>query len=384
MIEYDVIIIGAGASGLICGIEAGKRNRKALIIEHTSKIAEKIRISGGGKCNFTNLNIGSENYICSNKHFCKSALSQYTNQDFISLLQKYKIKFHEKTLGQVFTDNSAQEIIDMLLTETAKSGTKIYKETAVTQIEKQDDFYVVLTNKDTYKCQSLVIATGGLSIPKIGATDFGYKVAKQFGLKIIEPQPALVPLTFPQGFSDLSGISVESEVSCNNKTFKENILFTHKGLSGPAILQISSYWDKNSPITINLTPNINVYEFLKDKKQTNPKQSINNALAEILPKRLAQHLSSDCTIADASNNIIKEIAKNINNWEIIPTGTEGYKIAEVTRGGVDTDDFSSKTLECKSHKGLFFIGEVLDVTGQLGGYNLQWAWSSGYVAGQNV
>lgn len=384
MISYDVIIIGAGASGLMCGIEAGKKGKKTLILDHTKKLAEKIRISGGGKCNFTNMEVSANNYICNNPHFVKSALAQYTNWDFIAMLGAHNINYHEKTLGQLFCDNSAQDIIDILLEENKKAKTDLRTRVKIKSIEKENDKYIVTTDSKTYSCNSLVIATGGLSIPKIGASNFGYEIAKKFDLNIIPPAPALVPFTFDSGYKELSGISVNAEVSCNGKSFRENILFTHKGLSGPVILQISSYWNKDDSIIINMAPNINVFEFLKDKRNIAPKQNISTILSELFPKRLAQHLAPTTDIGNASNTELEEIANNINRWEITPTGTEGYKIAEVTRGGVDTDEVSSKTFESKKHKGLFFIGEVLDVTGHLGGYNFQWAWSSGFVAGNNV
>jgi len=381
---YDVIVIGAGASGLMCASVAGLKGRKVLVLDHTARIAEKIRISGGGKCNFTNKKVTAQNYICSNAHFCKSALAQYSPQDFINLIEGYKIKYHEKTLGQLFCDGSAQEIIDMLFSELAKSKTEIKKKIKINSIERLEEQYRVETNEDTYICQSLVIATGGLSIPKIGASNFGYETAKKFGLNIIPPSPALVPLTFAEQFSELSGISIDAEVSCGKQSFKEGILFTHKGLSGPAILQISSYWGAGKTITVNLLPNIDAFEFLKEKKKSSPKQHIDNLISELLPKRLAQYLAPHKDIGNSSDKELRSIADKINNWQLTPTGTEGYKIAEVTKGGVDTDEISSKTFECKKHQGLFFIGEVLDVTGHLGGYNFQWAWSSGYVAGQNV
>ncbi len=391
---YDVIIIGAGAAGLMCAAEAGKRGKRVLVIDHMEKIAEKVRISGGGSCNFTNTNTNAACYISNNPHFCKSALKQYTANDFIDLLKKHDIQFAEKKLGQLFLEGQAYQIIDMLVDEARESAgeVRIEKRTKVMGIEKTSKGFSLETVTGGKTCKSLVIATGGLSIPKIGASNFGYELANQFGINVIPPHAALVPLTFEGDLlsqcSIISGVSVEAEVTCNKTTFKEGLLFTHRGLSGPAILQISSYWNAGDEVKINLAPAINVFEELKVKKKANPKGHINNALAEILPKRLAQSICDANNINGDMGNIpdkaLQKLGQAVNAWVVTPSGNEGYRTAEVTRGGVDTNDLSSQTMEAKKQKGLFFIGEVVDVTGHLGGFNFQWAWSSGYVAGQNV
>jgi len=389
---YDVIVIGAGAAGLMAAAIAGQRGRKVWLIDHASKTAEKIRISGGGRCNFTNIGTKPENFLSGNPHFCKSALAQYDQHDFIALVEKHGIKYHEKKLGQLFCDESATQIIDMLLTECEDAGVRYTKETTASEIKATDNGYSVKTNHGTNECQSLVIATGGLSIPKIGATRFGYDIAKQFGLKVLETFPALVPFTFQTNILErcktLSGLSVEASVSCNGTTFNEGLLFTHRGLSGPSILQISSYWKEGDEITVNLAPDTNMLEFFKERRETNPKQDIETALSHVLPSRLAEHICEDTGIVgrltELGNKKIEIIATAVNNWRIKPAGTEGYRTAEVTLRGVDTNELSSKTMECKNQAGLYFIGEVVDVTGHLGGYNFQWAWSSGYVAGMNA
>ena len=388
--KFDVIIIGAGAAGLMCAIEAGKRNRKVLLIEHSKKIGEKIRISGGGRCNFTNNNTHPNKFISKNPKFIISALSQYTQNDFIKLIKKHNIQFHEKKLGQLFCDESAQQIIDMLLLECQMVNVILKKNTIITSVDRQDNQYVVTINADKYICSSLIIATGGLSIPKIGASKFGYEVAKKFNLNIIEPLPALVPLTFSEKIlsmcKELSGLSLEALISFNKYFFEEGMLFTHRGLSGPSILQISSYWRLGNDIKINLKPKLDVFKFLVNKKSSNPKQDIAIIISEILPKRLAfmicKENSAVGNICELSNKLLKQLSYYINSWIITPTGSEGYRTAEVTLGGVDTDEISSKTMMSLKNPGLFFIGEVVDVTGHLGGYNFQWAWSSGFVAGQ--
>ena len=388
--QYDVIIIGAGAAGMMCAIEAGKRRRKVLLVDHFKKIGEKIRISGGGRCNFTNLNTQSSKFLSQNPKFVKSALSQYTQHDFINLINKYKIKFHEKKLGQLFCDHSAQQIVEMLLKECELANVTLKREFNITEIDKNKNQYIVKTVDETYLSQSLIIATGGLSVPKIGATAFGYNIAKKFGLDVLETLPALVPLTFNEKIlemcKELTGLSVEAIVSLNKVLFQEGILFTHRGLSGPSILQISSYWKQGNDITINLLPKLNIYQFLEEKRKLNPKLDIGNIIGDILPKRLAQIICRDNkasgNISELSNKLLKKLSDNINTWIINPTGSEGYRTAEVTLGGVNTKELSSKTMMSKKHEGLFFIGEVVDVTGHLGGYNFQWAWSSGYVAGQ--
>jgi len=388
--QYDVIIIGAGAAGMMCAIEAGKRRRKVLLVDHFKKIGEKIRISGGGRCNFTNLNTQSSKFLSQNPKFVKSALSQYTQHDFINLINKYEIKFHEKKLGQLFCDHSAQQIVEMLLKECELANVTIKREFNITEIDKNKNQYIVKTVDETYLSQSLIIATGGLSVPKIGATAFGYNIAKKFGLDVLETLPALVPLTFNEKIlemcKELTGLSVEAIVSLNKVLFQEGMLFTHRGLSGPSILQISSYWKQGNDITINLLPKLNIYQFLEEKRKLNPKLDIGNIIGDILPKRLAQIICRDNkasgNISELSNKLLKKLSDNINTWIINPTGSEGYRTAEVTLGGVNTKELSSKTMMSKKHEGLFFIGEVVDVTGHLGGYNFQWAWSSGYVAGQ--
>tara|TARA_B110000046_G_scaffold144920_1_gene152056 strand:- start:1203 stop:2384 length:1182 start_codon:yes stop_codon:yes gene_type:complete len=390
--NYDVIVIGAGAAGLMCSIEAGKRGKKVWLIEHSSKLAEKIRISGGGRCNFTNLYSNPSNFLSNNEHFCKSAFAKYTQNDFIDLINKHNIKFHEKKLGQLFCTTSAREIIDMLVAECLEQKVKIDTETKVINLFKKETTYTVNTNKGNYNSKALVIATGGLSIPKIGATDFGYKIAKQFNLEVNDLSPALVPLTFQekelQFCKSLAGVSVNASVKINKTVFEEGLIFTHRGISGPSILQISSYWKHSKPISINLLPNVDLGKTLKQRRVDNPKQNLSNILSDYLPNKLAFAICEKLTINDkigeASNAKLKKLSDFVNNWLVFPTGTEGYKTAEVTLGGIDTKAISSSTMECIDHSGLFFVGEVLDVTGHLGGHNFQWAWSSGFVAGQNV
>ena len=390
--KYEVIIIGAGAAGLMSAIEAGKRGRKVLLVDHSKKIGEKIRISGGGRCNFTNVNTHPSKFISKNPKFIISALSQYTQNDFIKLIKKHNIKFHEKKLGQLFCDESAQQIIDMLLLECQVANVVLKKEIVITNIDKQNGQYFLVVNSDKYFCDSLIIATGGLSVPKIGASKFGYEIAKKFNLNIIEPLPALVPLTFSEKIlsmcKELSGLSLEALISFNKTVFEEGMLFTHRGLSGPSILQISSYWKLGSDIKINLLPKQDVFKLLKNKKILDPKQNINVLISEIIPKRLANIICKENdvngNICELSNKLLKQLSDSINTWSINPTGSEGYRTAEVTLGGVDTDEISSKTMMSLKNPGLFFIGEVVDVTGHLGGYNFQWAWSSGFVAGQHA
>ncbi len=402
--HYDVIIIGAGAAGLMCAIEAGKRGRKVWLIDHAKKTAEKIRISGGGRCNFTNTNTRPEAYLSANPHFCKSALSQYTHHDFIALVDAYNIAWHEKKLGQLFCDGSSQQIIDMLLSECDKAGVRFDMETSVEEVEtminenaqrisdNKNSRYIVHTSRGGAHCHSLVIATGGLSIPKIGASKFGYHIARQFNLPVTATFPALVPFTFQSDIlarcKDLSGLSVEANVACNGMSFAEGLLFTHRGLSGPSILQISSYWKEGDEIIVNLAPETDMFEFLKLRKNENPKQNAETALSHILPNRLAAWICKDTGIngrlADLADKKLGVLGAAVNDWRIKPAGTEGYRTAEVTLQGIDTNVLSSKTMEAKDHAGLFFIGEVVDVTGHLGGYNFQWAWSSGYVAGQHA
>ena len=388
--KYDVIIIGAGAAGLMSAIEAGKRGRKVLLVDHSKKIGEKIRISGGGRCNFTNTNNHSNKFISKNPKFIISALSQYTQNDFINLIKKHNIKFHEKKLGQLFCDEKAQQIVDMLLLECQMANVILKKEIIITDFDKQDGQYFISVGSDKFFCDSLIVATGGLSIPKIGATKLGYQIAKKFNLNIIETLPALVPLTFNEKIlamcKELSGLSLKAVVSFNKTFFEEGMLFTHRGLSGPSILQISSYWKLGNNIKVNLSPKLDIFKMLVNEKKKNPKQDINNIISQILPNRLAHILCKENdvsgNISELSNKLLKQLSNAINIWVINPTGSEGYRTAEVTLGGIDTNEISSKTMMSIKNPGLFFIGEVVDVTGHLGGYNFQWAWSSGFVAGQ--
>src|SRR6267378_2753646 len=390
--KWDVIVIGGGAAGLFCAIEAGKRGRKVLVLEHSERVGKKIAISGGGRCNFTNIHTSSENFLSSNPHFCKSALARYSPSDFISLVEKHGIQYHEKKLGQLFCDGSSQQIIDLLLGECNAANVEILLECQVTGLQKETSFRVE-TNQGTFTSSSLVIATGGLSIAPLGATDFGYRVARQFGLQIQAPRPGLVPLTLTsqmqKQLSRLSGISIDALVSCcgqGSPEFRENILITHRGLSGPAILQISSYWRDGESITINLLPDDDVFDLLKSSQSSGIELA--TLLSRRLPKRFAQawcELYTESKLLQRFNGAeLHEIAQQIQNMEITPAGTEGFKKAEVTAAGVATTELSSQTMEAKRVPGLYFIGEVVDVTGQLGGYNFQWAWASGFAAGKAV
>lgn len=386
MLIYDVIIIGAGAAGLMAASTAAARGRTVLLIESTAKIGEKIRISGGGRCNFTNVNASAQNYLSNNPHFIKSALAKYSSADFIKLVESYNIAYHEKTLGQLFCNNSSSQIIDMLSSECNKHKVTILLNTQISLITK-DLLFHITSNQGYFSSQALIIATGGLSIPKIGASGFGYEVAKQFDLNIISPSPALVPLTVPQEnlsfFTNLSGISIDSIVCLKDKlpSFRENILFTHRGLSGPAILQISSYLnlEKENLITINLLPNLNLKTILIQNKTS--KILIRNLMKNYLPNRFADNYFENKRILDYKTKELEIIAEQINKFQVKIHGTEGYNKAEVTKGGINTKELSSKTMEAIKVPGLYFIGEVVDVTGWLGGYNFQWAWSSGFVAG---
>jgi predicted Rossmann fold flavoprotein len=396
MKPFDVVIIGAGAAGLICAATAGVKGRRVLLIDHAEAVGKKIRISGGGRCNFTNLHTTPENFISRNPHFCVSALQRFTAQDFISLVKKHQIAFHEKTLGQVFCDFSSQQIIEMLLKECAAGGVEIRLEKQVSEIKKSENFFEMKVGEEAVQATSLVIATGGLSIPKMGATGFGYDVARQFKLKIIQPIPALVPLTFDEKLlaktKILSGVSADAEVSCGKIKFREAVLFTHRGISGPAVLQISSYWKQGEKITINFAPERKIFSWLQEEKisnsQKNNRQEIQTTLTKILPKSLVNFILEEVGhrgfLADLSNQKLKEIANFVNAWSLVPSGTEGFAKAEVTCGGIDSDEISSKTFEAKKQRGLFFIGEVLDVTGWLGGFNFQWAWASGKACGEWV
>ncbi len=385
--KFDAIIIGAGAAGLFCAVEAGKRGRKVLLIEHNAQIGRKILISGGGRCNFTNLEVRPENFISNNPHFCKSALACYTSQDFINLVRKYKIPYYEKTLGQLFCRERSSRIVEMLLNECENARVIILTDCSAKKVRKKD-FFEIETNKGIFTGESLVIATGGLSFPKIGATDFGYKIAEQFGIKLTDMKPSLVPLIFAdnQDFSKLAGISIDSKAESNKQSFRENILFTHRGLSGPAVLQISNYWKKNKPVTFNLLPDLDLLEVFEQNRHS--KQTLINFLSKILPNRFAENFVrqnfQNEKINQLSNKEIKQIAELLNNWQVLFDETEGWHKAEVTLGGINTNEISSQTMESKKVEGLYFVGEVLDVTGWLGGYNFQWAWSSGFAAGQSV
>lgn len=389
--KTDVLVIGAGAAGMMCAIESARRGRRVMVIDHAETPAEKIRISGGGRCNFTNLHTTPENFLSDNPHFCKSALKRFTQHDFIKRVDAHGIAWHEKTLGQLFCDDSAHDIINMLLDDMRNAGAALYMETSVQSVIKNRDTFTVETSRGQVECAALVIATGGLSIPKIGATGFGYDIARQFGHPIIPTRAALVPLLFAPDIlaktKALSGLSVDpSAVSHGKTSFREGMLFTHKGISGPSILQISSYLEDGDDIVINLLPDVDIFEELRTRRQTQAKQMLHNVLAAFIPKRLADQivgeLSIDAPMADLSDKKLRLLADRLQAWHVTPTGSEGYRTAEVTRGGVDTRALSSKTLESRTTPGLYFIGEVVDVTGWLGGYNFQWAWSSGWVAGQ--
>jgi predicted Rossmann fold flavoprotein len=384
----DVIVIGAGAAGMMCAAQAGQRGRRVLLIEHYRKLGEKIRISGGGRCNFTNLHCAPENFLSQNPHFCHSALARYTAQDFVTLVERYGIAYHEKTLGQLFCDGSSQQIIDMLKSECDLGGVQWRMPCSVREVRHEGETFVVTTDQDTYRASSLVVATGGLSVPKIGAGPFGYRLAEQFGLPVVAPHPALVPLSLApetlERFGDLSGISMDAVVSCSGGRFREKLLLTHRGLSGPAILQISTYWRGGDFIEIDLLPDHDAASWLLSEQASRTK--LDNLLAQFLPRRFAQQwcAAHDCArpLDQFSHTALRTLGHGLNHWWVQPSGTLGYNKAEVTRGGVDTGQLSSKTMETISLPGLFFIGEVVDVTGQLGGFNFQWAWASGHAAGQ--
>lgn len=386
--NFDVVIIGAGASGMACAIEASNRGKRVAILEHNNLALRKVAISGGGKCNFTNLKADSTHYASENPKFCISALKQFSPVDFMDLVMKHRIKFYEKTAGQLFCSSSSQEIIDMLKNE-AKKAIIVY-DAKIKSISKENELFKIETNNDEYLAKSLVVASGGMSYPNLGASDIGYNIAKQFGLKIIPYKPALVPFNLDSELMreviKLKGVALEARIKCAKFQIKENILFTHFGLSGPAILQASLYWNKGDVVQINLLPSINIYEELMQAKSNSVKKKISNLLRAYLPEKVVDFVmeKDDVFISEAGNKLIKKIADKINNWEVIPVGTQGFKLAEVTLGGVDVNEVSSQTFEAKKVEGLFFVGEVLDVAGQLGGYNLQWAWSSGFVAGKNV
>jgi predicted Rossmann fold flavoprotein len=399
--HYDVAVIGAGAAGMMCAFVAAQRGKRVVLIDHASKLAEKIRISGGGRCNFTNINAGPQNYLSENPHFCRSALSRYTAQDFIALVKKHRIAHHEKHRGQLFCNDSAEQIIRMLQDECEAGGVDWRMPCKVAGVEKGDAGFRIDTDAEPILANNVVVATGGLSIPKIGATDIGYRIATQFGLNLIETRPGLVPLTFDgpswQAFVPLAGIALEVDVETGSGKgknakrgyFREDLLFTHRGLSGPAILQISSYWQPGTPIVLNLLPEIDVAEELIASKTTVKKQ-LGNILSQWLPARLAEGLltanglAPDARLADMADAKLRKLGDAINRWAIVPTGSEGYKKAEVTLGGVDTKELSQQSMMANKVPGLYFIGETVDVTGWLGGYNFQWAWASAVAAGNAV
>jgi predicted Rossmann fold flavoprotein len=387
--KRDVIVIGGGAAGLMCAIEAGKRGRSVLVLEHAERLGKKILISGGGRCNFTNVNAGPENYLSANPDFCKSALARYTPADFLALVENHGIRYHEKKLGQLFCDLSSRQIVELLQKESAAARVEIRLNCLVSEIQK-NLAYRLETNQGTFEAGSLVIATGGLSLPRIGATDFGYRVARQFGVRVRKTRPGLVPFTFSPAeqaaFRELSGISLKTLVRCQGAEFRENMLFTHRGLSGPAILQISNYCGEGDAVSIDLLPRQSATKIFATHRQST--KELKNVLSQYLPQRFAQVW---CTLFASSKPMnqysaleMEKIARQLHNWEIHPSGTEGYSTAEVTLGGVDTAELSSKTMESQRVRGLYFVGEVVDVTGWLGGYNFQWAWASGHAAGQFV
>lgn len=395
--QVDVAVIGAGAAGMMCAAVAGQRGKSVVLIDHAAKLAEKIRISGGGRCNFTNIDATPQNFLSQNPHFCKSALSRYTPQDFLALMKRYRVAYHEKHKGQLFCDDSAEDIINMLKAECALGNVAWRMPCSIKSINKIDDLFRIETDTGEILASSVVIATGGLSIPKIGATDFAYRIAKQFDLKMVEPRPGLVPLTFDlaswQPFVPLAGIALPVEVETGVKKargyFKEDLLFTHRGLSGPAILQISSFWEPGTPLIINLVPEVDIAEALIEGKSSS-KKNLGNQLAQWLPSRLADEwlivngFKGDARVADMQDKQLRQLGASINSWSIIPNGSEGYRKAEVTLGGIDTRELSQQTMMANKVPGLHFVGESVDVTGWLGGYNFQWAWASGVAAGQAV
>jgi len=387
--EFDVIIIGAGAAGMMCAMTAGARGRRVLLLDNAHKVGKKILISGGGRCNFTNMHTKAENFISANKHFCKSALARYTQQDFVDLVNKYQISWHEKALGQLFCDGPAKAIVEMLIEECEAVNVDIRLLHTITDVTR-DDGYIVKSDHGIFRSESLVLATGGLSIPKMGATNFTHRIAKKFGLSLINVRPGLVPLTLsPDDLSlmqPLSGVSMECEASSGKTKFREAMLLTHRGLSGPAILQVSSYWREGEDIILNILPDTNATEYLLNQKQNGAKSKPKNVLSNLLAARLATALAEahlpDRPLSEISDKELRRLGDKLNRWVLTPAGSEGYAKAEVTLGGVDTSGLSSKTMEAKEVPGLFVIGEAVDVTGWLGGYNFQWAWSSAYVAGE--
>lgn len=392
MKNVDVVIIGAGAAGLFCAAQLGQSGKKVVVLDSGKKIGRKILMSGGGFCNFTNLEVTPHHYLSQNRHFVKSALARYTNWDFIGLVASYGISYHEKELGQLFCDENAQQIVDLLQTECEKGKVDIQLRQAVISVEKIADFFQIQTACESYQAPHLVIATGGLSMPALGASPFGYKIAEQFDIPVIAPRASLVPFTWKENdkpFAELSGISLPVSVSNRGMTFNNQMLFTHRGLSGPAILQISNYWDLGESVEIDLLPDNDILEILLELRQSSPKLQLKTVLSRYLPKKLVelwfeQKMLKDQVIAQLSKTELISLELFIHHWQFLPNGTEGYRTAEVTMGGVDTDHISSKTMESKHVKGLYFIGEVLDVTGWLGGYNFQWAWSSAFACAEGI
>jgi predicted Rossmann fold flavoprotein len=407
-VQYDVIIIGAGAAGLMCAAVAGQRGRSVLVLDHANKAGKKILMSGGGRCNFTNYYVEPDRYLCHNSHFCKSALSRYTQWDFIGLVDKHGIPYHEKQLGELFCDNKSSDILEMLLSECDQAGAKVQLSTSVDAIqflEADTGHYQLSTSQGEYTCESLVIATGGLSIPTLGATGFGYQIAEQFKLKTYKTRAGLVPFTITNQLKDvciaLSGSSCEVTMECNDQSFRGNMLFTHRGLSGPAVLQISSYWQAGKTLTVNLIPDVDLAQVLRETQHERPKLSLKKFIAQWLTQKMSEQLveffltdlmkTTDLfkaglpqVLSELNAEQMDAIARQFNAWQLAPSGTEGYRTAEVTLGGLDTDEVSSKTMMAKKQQGLYFIGEVLDVTGHLGGFNFQWAWASGWAAAQYV
>ncbi len=383
--KYDALVLGGGAAGLMCAIEAGKRGRRVAVLERAERLGKKILISGGGRCNFTNIHCSAANFISSNPHFAKSALARYTPADFVALVEKHRIPYHEKTRGQLFCDRSAEEVLDMLEQECRESGVQLFAKIAIQEVTRADEF-VVKDGEEEFRAPALVVATGGLSIPKMGATGFGYDLARQFGLGIRETRPGLVPLLFgaedSRHYTDLAGVSAEVIAACEGQHFREKMLVTHRGLSGPAILQISSYWRKAESILIDLAPDQEVNAGLLEATAPRNIAALRAALRRFLPNRLADRWLEIHEPKSLTNASLKEVERKIHNWALVPAGTEGYGKAEVTAGGVDTDELSAKTMESRKVPGLFFIGEVVDVTGHLGGFNFQWAWASGASAGR--
>lgn len=392
MIQYDVIVVGGGAAGLMCAITAGRRGRRVLVLEGSNRIGKKILMSGGGRCNFTNLYCEPSNFVSANPSFCISALSRYSQWDFIALVEQHNIPYHEKTAGQLFCDRSSKDIVAMLQAECDAAGVSIQTRCGIKSIDEGNGF-TVHGDKGTFGAKSLVVATGGLSIPRMGATDFGYRLARQFGIDVLETRAGLVPFTFSGRTKDLTtslaGVSVPACVSTIRAQFCDDLLFTHRGLSGPAALQVSSYWSTGESLSVDLLPELDVYRVLIDRKKTQPRALLRSILTESLPRALVielqsvlwPHLAETC-IAEISDDSLEQLSAALHDWSLLPSGTEGYRTAEVTLGGVDTRDLSSQTMESREHAGLFFIGEVVDVTGHLGGFNFQWAWASGHAAGQ--